>query len=32
MAWPSLEPIFPDDLVSPDCDDLLADNPFYSGN
>ena len=32
MAWPSLEPVFPDDAVSPDFDDLLADCPFYSGN
>jgi hypothetical protein len=32
MAWPSLEPVFPDDAVSPDFDDLLADFVFYSPN
>lgn len=32
MAWPSLEPVFPDDIVSPDADDLLADCVFYAPN
>jgi hypothetical protein len=32
MAWPSIEPMFPDDLCSPDFDDLVADNPYISPN